>query len=76
MVPAKLVAKIQKGDYVDMAELLKDNIEVGRRKDTQEGAAGGVLPFPHGGDLKGLDRLLRRHTSQACTCGSTINSDV
>ena len=26
-VPAKLVAKIQKGDYVDMAELLRDNME-------------------------------------------------
>ena len=26
-VPAKLVAKIQKGDYVDMAELLCDTME-------------------------------------------------
>ncbi len=39
-VPAKLVAKILKGEYVDMAELLKDNIEVGRRKDLQDGARG------------------------------------
>lgn len=30
-VPAKLVAKIQKGDYVDMAELLRDNMEWERR---------------------------------------------
>ncbi len=27
-VPAKLVTKIQKGEYVDMAELLKDNMEI------------------------------------------------
>ena len=31
-VPAKLVAKIVKGDYVDMAELLRDNIEAKRRR--------------------------------------------
>ena len=31
-VPAKLVAKITKGDYVDMAELLRDNIEAEHRR--------------------------------------------
>ena len=31
-VPAKLVAKIIKGDFVDMAELLRDNIEAERRR--------------------------------------------
>ena len=31
-VPAKLVAKIQKGDYVDMAELLRDNMEYEHRQ--------------------------------------------
>ena len=30
-VPSKLVAKIHKGDFVDMAELLRDNIEAERR---------------------------------------------
>ena len=30
-IPAKLVAKIRKGDFVDMAELLQDNIEADRR---------------------------------------------
>ena len=37
-VPAKLVAKILKGEYVDMAELLRDNMEAERRRarsDTQ-----------------------------------------
>lgn len=29
-VPAKLVTKIQRGDYVDMAELLRDNMEMER----------------------------------------------
>ena len=31
MVPARLVKKIQRGEYVDMAELLMDNMEVERR---------------------------------------------
>lgn len=31
-VPQKLVAKIQKGDYVEMAELLRDNMELQRRQ--------------------------------------------
>lgn len=30
-IPAKLVAKILKGEYVDMAELLRDNMEAERR---------------------------------------------
>ena len=34
-VPAKLVKKILKGDYVDMAELLQDNIEAARRQGNQ-----------------------------------------
>lgn len=37
-IPAKLVAKIQKGDFVDMAELLRDNIEADRRH-TRDGNA-------------------------------------
>ena len=28
VVPAKLVTKIRSGEYIDMAELLKDNIEL------------------------------------------------
>ena len=39
-IPAKLVAKIQKGDFMDMAELLRDNIEVERRH-SKEGASTG-----------------------------------
>ena len=31
-VPAKLVAKIQRGEYVDMTELLRDNMEATRRR--------------------------------------------
>ena len=31
-VPAKLVAKILKGEFVNMAELLQDNIEAERRR--------------------------------------------
>lgn len=32
VIPANLVAKIQSGDFVDMAELPKGNIELERRK--------------------------------------------
>lgn len=39
-IPAKLVIKIQKGEFVDMAELLRDNIEAERRR-TKEGGTGG-----------------------------------
>ena len=42
-VTAKLVAKIQRGEYVNMAELLKDNIEVERRHTPQEGLQGGQI---------------------------------
>ena len=37
VVPAKLVKKIMKGEFVDMAELLKDNIKVERRRQASEG---------------------------------------
>ncbi len=32
VVPGKLVQRIQKGEYVEMAELLKDNMEAERRR--------------------------------------------
>ena len=35
-VPAKLVGKIRRGEYVDMAELLRDNMELQRRRDIRE----------------------------------------
>ena len=40
-VLAKLVDKIIRGDFVDMAELLRDNLEVQRR--------GSVFRYVHGG---------------------------
>ena len=43
-VPAKLVAKIQRGDFVDMAELLRDNIEAERRGRGQESGSTGSTP--------------------------------
>ena len=36
IVPAKLVRKILSGDFVDMAELLKDNMEAERRRHASE----------------------------------------
>ena len=40
VVPSKLVKRIVKGDYVDMAKLLKDNLELERRRCLSEGEAG------------------------------------
>ena len=40
MVPAKLVERILRGDFIDMAELLKDNMEVARRRYLSEGECG------------------------------------
>ena len=40
VVPAKLVKKILKGEFVDMAELLKDNMEAERRRYSAEGEFG------------------------------------
>ena len=37
VVPPRLVAKIQKGEFLDMAELLKDNIEAERRRLSSSG---------------------------------------
>ena len=36
VIPAKLVKKILKGEFVDMADLLKDNLEAERRRYSQE----------------------------------------
>ena len=38
-IPAKLIAKIQKGEFVDMAELLRNNIEAERRRSKENGAS-------------------------------------
>ena len=43
-VPAKLVAKILKGDFVDMAELLRDNLEAQRRGILQDPACRDPTP--------------------------------
>ena len=40
VVPVKLVKKIWSGEYVDMAELLRDNMEVERRRHATEGEGG------------------------------------
>lgn len=40
VIPAKLTAKIQRGEFVDMADLLKDNLEAERRRLS---VAGGVV---------------------------------
>lgn len=38
VIPPKLVAKINRGEFVDMAELLRDNIEADRRRAATAGS--------------------------------------
>ena len=38
-VPAKVVARIWKGEYIDMADLLRDNLEADRRRATAQRGA-------------------------------------
>ena len=47
VVPAKLVKRIRRGEYVDMAELLKDNIEAERRR---------LASVEEGGSSRGVRR--------------------
>ena len=48
VIPAKLVKRILKGDFVDMAELLKDNIGAERRRlAVVEGSSGSSNPVPN-----------------------------
>ncbi len=63
-VPPKLVKKIQKGDYVDMAELLRDNMELGRRQSLEAEPGGGSRRWSSAISQGGsrptqLDRVLR-----------------
>lgn len=55
VVPAKLVRKILKGEYVDMAELLKDNMEVERRR---LGGDASAAPFPSRASRREVPDLL------------------
>ena len=43
-VPARVVEKILSGQFVDIAELLRDNLEVERRCNTTESASAGPVP--------------------------------
>ena len=43
-VPAKLVARITKGEFVDMADLLRDNLEARRWGDLPEGSSSSAEP--------------------------------
>ena len=43
VVPAKIVAKIQRGEFLDMVDLLKDNIKAERRRNSVTGSAVAAL---------------------------------
>ena len=43
VVPAKLVKKILSGEFIHMAELLKDNMEIERRRHPAEGESGSSI---------------------------------
>ena len=47
VVPAKLVKHMQRAEYIDMAELLKDNIEAERRR---------LASVEEGGSSRGVHR--------------------
>ena len=50
-VPARVVARIRKGEYIDMADLLRDNLEAERRSTVQ-----GTFPLARLGQSKPLRR--------------------
>lgn len=56
VVPAKIVKRIKKGEYVDMAELLKDNMEMERRRYLTEGRSN--ASFPHSQSRREVPDLL------------------
>lgn len=57
VVPAKLVKRILKGDYLDFAELLKDNMEAERRRATQEGESASA-PYGHRANRREVPDML------------------
>ena len=65
-VPAKLVAKIQRGEYVDMAELLKDNIKAERRRSPQEGLQGTLISRSKRREVPDLLSWLQCFGTYAC----------
>ena len=65
-VPAKLVAKIQRGEYVDMAELLKDNTEAERHRTPQKRLQGGQISRSSRREVPDLLSWLQCFGTYAC----------
>ena len=68
VVPSKLVAKINRGKFADMAELLRDNIEAGRRRPATAGTVVAAILATKNQGVKcptsSLDSVLR----YVCLC--------
>ena len=62
-VPPKLVAKIRRGEFVDMAELLKYNLEADRRRTIQGGAAATAMLW-----IAGKSAGTRREVPDILSC--------
>ncbi len=63
VVPAKLVKRILKGEYIDMAELLMDNVEAERRR--VSGNEGGQVPRSGRQELPDFESWLQCFSSYA-----------
>ena len=70
-VPAKLVSKIKRGEYVDMAELLKDNIEMERHHGTSgSGSLCSAVSKPQCREVPVLLSWVQCYGTYACVLGT------
>lgn len=72
VVPAKLVRRILKGDYIDMSEFLKDNMEADRRRALMEsdGAGSSFSNKPLRREVPDLMSWLQCFSAYAAVVGS------
>ena len=70
VVPQKLVRRITRGEYVNMAELLKENLEAERRRALRRG--GVTVDVPHQASEKGGPRHNELASVLQHVCGSHV----
>ena len=68
VVPGKLVKKILRGEFVDMAELLKDNVEAERRRLAP--GENSQIPRPSRREIPDFESWLQCFSSYAAVVGS------
>ncbi len=67
VVPGKLVKKIVRGEYIDMAELLKDNVEAERRRLSGEHRTGQRLGRREVSDFESWLQCFSAYTAVVCS---------